>query len=163
LDADCTCDPAELAAMTRLLRPDVDLVVASPYHPAGRVRGVPRWRLELSRVASRLYRALLTNKLHTYTSCVRVYRRDAVVDLPLDHAGFVGVVELLWRVDRGGGKIVEHPVELTARTTGCSKMRTAATTLAHLRLLARIALLRWRPGRRGLVASPAPRPLDSKS
>jgi dolichol-phosphate mannosyltransferase len=135
LDADCTYDPLELLPMLRLLTDEVDLVVASPYHPQGGVVGVPAWRLGLSRWASRLYRAVMRNKLHTYTSCVRVYRRSSVVGLPLANSGFVGVVELLWQVDRRGGKIVEHPAVLRARTTGQSKMRVAHTTFAHLRFL----------------------------
>jgi len=164
LDADCTYDPLQLVPMLRLLADDVDLVVASPYHPEGSVRGAPRWRIGLSRLASRLYRLLLANKLHTYTSCLRVYRRDAVTDLPLDNSGFVGVVELLWRVDRTGRRIVEHPANLTARTTGCSKMRTARTTLAHLRLLARIAGERFLSCKPNRIASTAElQPLDARN
>jgi dolichol-phosphate mannosyltransferase len=139
LDADCTYEPTQLVALLRLLNEGVDVVVASPYHPAGRVVGVPRWRLALSRFASRLYGLVMRNRLHTYTSCVRIYRRSSVVDLALSHGGFVGVVELLWQVDRRGGRIVECPAVLSVRATGQSKMRIARTTLAHLRFLTRCA------------------------
>jgi dolichol-phosphate mannosyltransferase len=142
LDADCTYDPLELVSMLRLLSDDVDLIVASPYHPQGGVENVPAWRLSLSRSASRLYRLVLRNKLHTYTSCVRVYRRSSVVDLPVKNSGFVGVIELVWQLDRRGGKIVEHPAVLKSRVFGQSKMRVARTALAHLRLLSRAAWLR---------------------
>ncbi len=137
LDADCTYDPIQLVSMLRLMQDDVDLVVASPYHPQGGVKGVPAWRLGLSRTASRMYRCVLRNKLHTYTSCVRVYRRRSVVDVKLRNDGFVGVVELLWQLDRRGGKVVECPAMLTLRTFGCSKMRVARTMLGHFRLLVR--------------------------
>ncbi len=136
LDADCTYEPTQLVGLLKLLRADVDVVVASPYHPAGRVVGVAGWRLALSRFASRLYGLVMRNRLHTYTSCVRVYRRSAVADLRLSHGGFVGIVELLWQVDRRGGRIVECPAVLTLRATGQSKMRVARTALAHLRFLA---------------------------
>jgi dolichol-phosphate mannosyltransferase len=139
LDADCTYEPTQLVSLLALLQEGVDVVVASPYHPAGRVVGVPRWRLSLSRFASRLYGLLMRNQLHTYTSCVRVYRRSTVVDLPLSHNGFVGVVELLWQVDRRGGRIVECPAVLKVRTTGQSKMRIARTALAHLKFLSHCA------------------------
>jgi dolichol-phosphate mannosyltransferase len=139
LDADCTYDPLILVPMRQLLKDDVDLVVASPYHPSGNVEGVAAWRLALSRMASRLYRVVLRNKLHTYTSCVRVYRRNSVIELPLGNGGFVGVVELVWQLDRMGGKIVEHPAVLRVRKTGQSKMRVARTTCDHLRLLSRAA------------------------
>lgn len=135
LDADCTYDPLQLVPMLKLLEPNVDAVVASPYHPQGHVAGVPAWRLGLSKMASRMYRLVFHNKLRTYTSCVRVYRRNSVVNLPLRNSGFVGVVELLWQLDRRGGTIVECPATLTLRKTGVSKMRVVRTTLAHLRLL----------------------------
>jgi len=136
LDADCTYEPTQLVELLKLLKESVDVVVASPYHPEGRVVGVPRWRLSLSRLASRLYGLVIRNQLHTYTSCVRVYRRSSVVDLHLSHSGFVGVVELLWQVDRRGGRIVECPAVLKVRTTGQSKMRVARTALTHLKFIA---------------------------
>jgi dolichol-phosphate mannosyltransferase len=139
LDADCTYDPLQLIDLLARLDDDVDLVVASPYHPRGKVVGVPQWRLRLSRLASRLYQAVMRNKLHTYTSCVRVYRRSSMAELPLWHPGFVGIVELVWQLDCRGGKVVECPAVLTVRTTGQSKMRVARTAAAHLRLLARAA------------------------
>jgi dolichol-phosphate mannosyltransferase len=139
LDADCTYEPLQLVALLARMTPEVDLVVASPYHPQGKVVGVPGWRLALSRLASRMYRAVMRNKLHTYTSCVRVYRRGAVVDLPVQRGGFVGIVELVWQLDRRGGRIVECPAVLTVRTTGQSKMRVARVALSHLSLLAEAA------------------------
>jgi glycosyltransferase involved in cell wall biosynthesis len=48
MDCDCTYDPHELGRMIPLLAEDVDVVTASPYHPLGRVKNVPRWRLFLS-------------------------------------------------------------------------------------------------------------------
>lgn len=142
LDADCTYDPLQVIELLERLTDGVDVVVASPYHPAGKVLGVPAWRLGLSRFASGLYRLVMQNKLHTYTSCVRVYRRSAVADLHVRRGGFVGIVELLWLVDRRGGRIAECPATLTVRTTGQSKMRTARTALAHLCFLAGAAAQR---------------------
>jgi dolichol-phosphate mannosyltransferase len=139
IDADCTYEPVQLVSLLRLMADDVHMVVASPYHPAGKVVGVAAWRLALSRLASRLYGLVLRNQLHTYTSCFRVYRRSAVVDLPLSRGGFVGVVELLWQLDRRGGRIVECPAVLSVRTTGQSKMRVARTAFAHLGLLVQAA------------------------
>ena len=147
LDADCTYDPHELANMIPLLREGVALVTASPYHPAGGVRNVPAWRLSLSKAASWLYRRTLRTKLSTYTSCFRVYRRSAVENLDLKENGFLGVAEMLGKIDLQGGQIVEHPAVLDVRLFGFSKMKTARTILGHLRLLSRLALLRWRGGK----------------
>ncbi|MBX7074248.1 MAG: DUF3473 domain-containing protein [Pirellulales bacterium] len=142
LDCDCTYDPRGLCELVPLLTDDVALVTASPYHPAGGVRNVPGWRLGLSKCASWLYRRALTNKLHTYTSCFRVYRRSAVLDLPLTEPGFLGVAELLALLDLGDARIVEAPAVLHSRLFGQSKMKTARTITAHLRLLSRIWRLR---------------------
>lgn len=139
LDADCTYDPRQLAELLPLLTDGVDLVVASPYHPRGAVENVPAWRLAISKLASRMYRLVLRNKLHTYTSCFRVYRRSAVIDLPLRNDGFVGIAELVWRLDAQGATIVECPAVLSVRRSGRSKLKIVRATLGHLRLLCRAA------------------------
>lgn len=143
MDCDCTYDPHELARMLPLLEKDTAMVTASPYHRQGAVRNVPGWRLFLSKGASALYRAVLKQKLATYTSCFRVYRRSAVADLELDESGFLGVAEMLGRIDLKGGKIVEFPAVLEVRLFGFSKMKTAATIVGHLKLLSRLAKLRF--------------------
>jgi len=142
MDADCTYDPHELAKVIPLLAPGVDMVTASPYHPAGGVRNVPGWRLTLSRGASWLYRRVLRQKLHTYTSCFRVYRRNTVAGLHLRERGFLGIAELLGRLDLRGGRVVEHPAVLEVRVMGRSKMKTVRTIFGHLKLMSRLLRLR---------------------
>ena len=146
IDCDCTYDPHELGNMIPLLRPGVDLVTASPYHAEGGVRNVPGWRLFLSRGASWLYRRVLRNQLATYTSCFRVYRKSAVEALPIRETGFLGVAELLGRLDLKGAKIVEYPAVLEVRMIGRSKMKTVRTIFGHLRLMVRLLAARaFRP------------------
>ncbi|MBV9217272.1 MAG: glycosyltransferase [Acidobacteria bacterium] len=142
MDCDCTYDPHEIQNMLKLMTPGVDLVTASPYHKDGGVRNVPEWRLFLSRGASFLYRRALRSKLDTYTSCFRVYRRDSLADMDLYETGFLGVAEMLGRLDLAGGKIVEFPAILEVRLFGISKMKTAKTILGHLKLLSRLTKLR---------------------
>jgi glycosyltransferase involved in cell wall biosynthesis len=156
IDCDCTYDPHELGNMVEKLEAGVDMVTASPYHPNGRVRNVPPWRLTLSRGASFLYRRVLHNKLATYTSCFRVYRRSAVVKLDLVEGGFLGVTEMLGKLDIAGARIVEHPATLEVRIFGQSKMKVARAVAGHLRLLTRLVSLR-------LFGNPMPaRPLVSE-
>jgi glycosyltransferase involved in cell wall biosynthesis len=146
IDCDCTYDPHELGRMIPLLADGVDLVTASPYHPAGRVRNVPSWRLFLSKGLSRLYRLVLHQKLFTYTSCFRVYRKQSAATLEVRSPGFLGVAEIIGQVDLRGGNIVEYPTTLEARILGHSKMKTLRTILGHLGLMARLAWLRIRQG-----------------
>jgi polysaccharide deacetylase family protein (PEP-CTERM system associated) len=144
IDCDCTYDPHQLLLMIPMLKPDVDLVTASPYHPLGRVCNVPAWRLALSKGLSRLYRRVLHHQLATYTSCFRVYRRAAVAGMTVNSAGFLGVAEMLGLLDLSGGRIVECPAVLEVRLLGRSKMKVARTIAGHLRLLVRLAAVRYR-------------------
>jgi polysaccharide deacetylase family protein (PEP-CTERM system associated) len=142
IDCDCTYDPHELEHMIPLLRPGIDVVTASPYHPVGRVKNVPQWRLFLSKSLSRLYRMVLRQRIHTYTSCFRVYRRSAALHLPLHRGGFLGIAELLGRLDLRGSNIAEHPTTLESRLLGRSKMKVVRTIVGHLGLLLELGAVR---------------------
>ena len=142
IDCDCTYDPHLLGRMIPLLADGVDLVTASPYHPHGAVKNVPHWRLFLSKSLSQLYRRVLRQKLHTYTSCFRVYRRETTMRIPVERGGFFGVTELLGRLDLEGGRIVEFPATLEVRMLGRSNMKILPTVSGHLRLLTHFAGLR---------------------
>ena len=142
IDCDCTYDPNQLAMLIPLLKDDVDLVTASPYHTLGGVRGVPAWRLFLSRGLSGIYRRTLNHKLATYTSCFRIYRRSVVENMQLREKGFLGVAEMLALLDLSGRKIVECPAVLEVRMFGQSKMKTLSTIIGHLKLLGKIAFQR---------------------
>jgi polysaccharide deacetylase family protein (PEP-CTERM system associated) len=143
IDCDCTYDPHQLRDLIPRLEEDVAVVTASPYHPSGRVLNVPSWRLVLSKGLSFLYRRLFRQKLHTYTSCFRVFRRSLVKDLSLREQGFLGVAETLMILDLQGKRIVEHPAVLEVRLFGHSKMKLFRTIAGHLRLLWRMAGARW--------------------
>ncbi len=157
IDCDCTYDPHEIGAMIPLLTDGVDLVTASPYHPQGQVRNVPAWRLSLSRTASFLYRRVLRQKLFTYTSCFRVYRRSAVLDLNMRENGYLGIVEMLAQLDRAGSTIMEYPATLEVRLLGRSKLKIYRTILGHLRLIARLLVIKvyQPPARKGIAHDPA--------
>ena len=146
IDCDCTYDPHELAGMIPLLTEDVDVVTASPYHPEGKVRNVPAWRLFLSRRLSRLYRLVLRQKLFTYTSCFRVYRKHTTAALEIKNPGFLGVAEFMAKADLAGRRIVEYPTTLEVRVLGHSKMKILRTIVGHLSLLADLARLRLSRG-----------------
>jgi dolichol-phosphate mannosyltransferase len=146
IDADCTYDPQQLQAFIPLMTDSVDVVTASPYHPLGGVMNVPRWRLFLSRSASRLYRLMLRNKLYTYTSCFRVYRKSAVEGIQVRDGRFLGITEILWQLDRRGSQIVECPAVLEVRVLGTSKLRALRGIASHLKLLTHIARQRFLPG-----------------
>jgi dolichol-phosphate mannosyltransferase len=142
MDADCTYDPAIMPAMLAKMTNGIDAVTASPYHRDGEVVAVPPWRLRISKAASSLYRMAFRQKLATYTSCCRIYRRSAVEGIELSRQGFVGVTELLWLLDRAGGKIVEFPTRLSSRVLGHSKLKVLKTARQHLTFLSSALLSR---------------------
>jgi dolichol-phosphate mannosyltransferase len=139
--------------MIPLLTDEVDVVTASPYHPAGTVRNVPTWRLVLSRIASRLYRMVFRHQ-----RCFRVYRRSAVADLRVRRGGFIGVAEMLGRMELAGARIVEYPTTLEGRLLGYSKMRVARTAVGHLALMVRLLGLRLRGAGRAIRPATASDP-----
>lgn len=144
IDCDCSYDPELLARMIPEMVDGVSVVTASPYHREGSVLNVPGWRLFLSRGLSFLYRRILATKLATYTACVRVYRRSALLDLEVDDTRFLGIAEIIARLDERGARIVETPAVLEARLLGTSKMKVIRTIAGHLNLLTRLALRRIR-------------------
>ncbi|MCA9008426.1 MAG: glycosyltransferase [Planctomycetaceae bacterium] len=152
IDCDCSYDPLELANMLPLMSKDIAMVTASPYHPDGKVSNVPRWRLMLSHTLSMMYRKLLHQDLSTWTSCFRIYRKQQIVDLPLEENGFLGTAELAAQLSLHGRRIVEYPATLEVRLFGFSKMKTIRTIFSHLRLLARVVAekRRWPHGTQNL-------------
>jgi glycosyltransferase involved in cell wall biosynthesis len=153
IDADCSYDPCALEKLIPALSPGVDLVTASPYHPAGTVVGVSKWRLLLSRAASFLYRQVLRQKLYTYTSCFRIYRRSSILNVNLRRHDFLAIAELIGKLDLQGSVVVECPTTLTMRIYGNSKMKTARILFRHLYLLAELLTLRMR---RAIFSRPRP-------
>ena len=144
MDCDCSYDPLELSRMLPLMEDGIDLVTASPYHPDGRVKNVPGWRLLLSKGLSTIYRLVLPQKLHTWTSCFRVYRKSAIEKLDLKEAGFLGTAEMVGQLSLTGSRIVEHPATLEVRIFGESKMKTLHTIAGHLRLVRQLIWQRLR-------------------
>ncbi len=142
IDADCTFDPVALLDLIAVAGPDVDVVVGSPYHPQGGVENVPAWRLGLSKGASLIYTRLMKTRLYSYTSCFRVYRRACLESVQVDSNGFVGMAEILWRLDQRSAKMVEVPAVLNVRRYGQSKMRTLQVIGEHLGLMRQMAFSR---------------------
>ena len=139
IDADCSYPPEELYMLIqRIVSGEADIAVASPYHPAGGVLGVKRWRIVLSRQCSRLYQCLSPIKLHTYTSIFRAYTGEAARQLTFASNGFVSAAEMLIDGHRRGFRICEVPLVLRARQRGYSKIRILRTISAHLALMTQL-------------------------
>lgn len=144
IDSDCTYDPKYLIDLLDLMHFDVDIVTASPYHPKGRVNNVPEWRLFLSKGLSQIYRIVLPQKLYTYTSMFRAYRREVLENIPIKYPGFLGLVEIVAEAMFQGYKVVEYPTELSNRMYGQSKLRVMRVIWSHLKYIGKLIKRRRR-------------------
>lgn len=138
IDADCTFSPFQIEQMLQLMTDDVTVVVASPFHSKGAVRNVPAWRLLISRTAAFMYCQIMRNKLSSYTSCFRIYRRPSISHMKVRNTGFCGVTEILARLDLAGHSFVECPADLQVQLLGESKIHLFRVTFDHLRLITRL-------------------------
>jgi dolichol-phosphate mannosyltransferase len=152
-DSDGTYRFEEIPHMLALLTDQVDMVTASPYHPAGGVAGVPGYRLILSQGSSLLYRILVNWRVHTYTALFRVYRREVIDQAVSSADGFLAGTEILVKALLLEYRVAEYPATLYSRVHGVSKAKIIRTIRAHLGfqwkiVLHRLGVTALVPGRR---------------
>jgi dolichol-phosphate mannosyltransferase len=124
MDADYSHDPAHLPAMLAAAR-NSDLVIGSRYVPGGGIVDWPLLRRSLSRAGSLYARAILGVPVRDLTSGYRCIRREVLerVDLAsLLSQGYVFNIELCFRAQRAGMRVVEVPIVFRDRTVGDSKI-----------------------------------------
>lgn len=138
LDSDCTYDPALLEPMLVEMENGADLVTVSPYHPLGRVDGVPAYRMFLSKSLTAMYRLILRKKIYTFTALARVYRRSVFDRIQSPAFDFTCLAEMMLKSLKQNLRVAEVPAVLSVRRFGESKMKTARVIEAHLRLIRRL-------------------------
>ena len=139
IDADGSHDPAELPAMLDLAAGGADLVIGSRWVPGGEVRNWPWLRRSISRGGNWYARGVLRSGIRDITAGYRVFRTSALRDLEFDDVssqGYCFQVEMAWRLETSGHRIVEHPITFVERWTGRSKMHTGIVVEALLRVTA---------------------------
>lgn len=119
---------------------ECDLITASPYHPQGKVEGVPGYRLVFSFGASLLYRLLVKWRIYTWTALYRAYRRRVVDSITFESNDFLAGTEILVKAIQSGFKVTEFPTTLHVRTFGQSSIKIARVTRSHLRFQWRLLL-----------------------
>lgn len=133
-DFDGTYDFAQVSRLVDALTDEhADIATASPYHPKGKVEGVPESRLLFSKGASLIYRIVVRWNIYTWTALFRAYRRPVLEQAGFRSDDFLAGTELLVNALRDGFKVVEVPMVLRRRTFGQSSIRIARVTAAHLR------------------------------
>ncbi len=124
MDADLSHDPAYLSDLVGALDRG-DLAIGSRYLHGVSVVNWPLHRIVLSAFANRYIRFVTGLGAHDCTSGYRVWRREALAKLPLDHAetsGYAFLTEMLYEAAHAGCRIVEVPIVFVERREGYSKV-----------------------------------------
>jgi glycosyltransferase involved in cell wall biosynthesis len=98
------------------LRPDVDIVVASPHLPGGGYKNVPWKRVLVSRLGNRIIRACMSNAVTMNTGMTRAYRREVIQSLPLEEDRKEFHLEVVLKARALGYRLSEIPCALEWRT-----------------------------------------------
>lgn len=124
MDADLSHDPADVPRLLAALG-DADLVVGSRYVPGGRIENWGAVRRALSRLGNIYARAWLGFGVRDSTSGFRAFRIGTLRSQTLGSLrsqGYSFQIEMVRRVHRSGGRIVEVPITFVERELGRSKM-----------------------------------------
>jgi dolichol-phosphate mannosyltransferase len=125
MDADLSHAPETLSVMLERLA-EADVVIGSRYVAGGRTVNWSVGRVLLSRLGGSLVTRLLTGlRQADCTSGFRAYRRAALLEVDpwtTTAEGYGFLVELLFRCQRQGARIVEVPIVFHDRRAGRSKL-----------------------------------------
>jgi len=137
MDADFSHDPSVLVEMVRQIASN-DVVIGSRYIEGGSLdENWPAWRKGLSAFGNFYARTILRSPLHDMTTGFRMWRRDALSNLPLDRirsSGYIFLVEMAYVAYLMGYKIHETPIHFADRRWGKSKMSLKIQLEAALRI-----------------------------
>lgn len=143
MDTDLTFAPSLVAKLLkRFQMGDVDVVSGSP-KLAGYGKDIPSYRIFVSHVATIIYQLVMGAKITAVSPILRLYKRDQLLELPLQSTGFDINAEILFYLIRNNRKIAEIPAPLTQRIHGESKLNYGKEMRRHLRLLKRMIALRF--------------------
>lgn len=127
MDADFSHSPAYVPAMLGVLQATgADVVVGSRYVPGGSLdEGWGLGRRLLSSFANLYSRAILGLRIRDMTAGFKLWRREALLDLNLEHVrsnGYSFQVEMAYLCERRGFRIIEIPIHFEDRRIGQSKL-----------------------------------------
>lgn len=125
MDADFSHPPEKLVELYEALQ-SCDLAMGSRYVPGGKLdERWPVWRRGLSAFGNLYARAILGLPMRDVTGGFRLWRRETLLDLPLDRVrsnGYAFQVEMAYLAFRKGCSFREVPIYFADRRWGQSKM-----------------------------------------
>jgi dolichol-phosphate mannosyltransferase len=137
MDADFSHDPAVLTEMIKLLE-SKDVVLGSRYVLGGSVdKKWPVWRKWLSAFGNFYARTILGLPLHDVTTGYRMWRTEALKQLPFERiqaTGYIFLVEMIYLAHCLEFETGEVPIYFTDRRWGKSKMSFKIQLEAAIRI-----------------------------
>ena len=127
MDADLSHDPASLKTMFTKMESETewDALIGSRYVDGGGTEGWPLPRRLASRLVNFFARLVLWLPTKDNTGAFRIYRRNALEKVAsrgtLKSNDYAYLEEILWRLNRGGFLLKEHPITFRNRDSGTSK------------------------------------------
>jgi dolichol-phosphate mannosyltransferase len=125
MDADFSHDPKYLAPMLEVARTEGDMVVGSRYVAGGGTENWGALRKVISQGGSLYARTVLGVSTRDLTSGFICYRRALLEGIGLDTIrsnGYSFQIEMKYRAQKAGYRVVEHPIVFVDRRVGSSKM-----------------------------------------
>jgi glycosyltransferase involved in cell wall biosynthesis len=125
MDADFSHHPRYIPDMVGKIMQGYDLVIGSRYVPGGGAVECTLPRKMLSWGANAIARTMLNLQAHDTTAGFRCYRREVLASIPLDEifsSGYSFLIEMLYKVQRGGWRVGEVPIIFENRQQGVSKI-----------------------------------------
>ncbi len=135
LDSDCTYNPKLINDMFDLSKKGHSVVNASPYHPNGRVVGVGKIRLFLSKSVNLVYRFITGKNFYTTSSLCKIYKTDLVKNIVITRKNFVAVSELFTKCMLTTNDAIDYPCTLSTRQFGESKLDIYSNIFDHIRYI----------------------------
>jgi len=134
IDFDLSYSADHIGKMLNILltEPFTDVVLVSAYMPGGQTKGVPFYRLVLSKLGNCIYRYAFKPPIYTSTCIVRAYRKNVIKYILLNEDDKEVHLEIISKILANGFRIKEIPGVLTKRKKGKSKFRFQATIAKHL-------------------------------
>ena len=137
MDADFSHEPAVLTEMARRIA-SCDVVIGSRYTRGGSLdQRWPAWRKFLSAFGNTYARTILSFPVRDVTTGYRMWRREALQNMPLDRIrsnGYIFLVEMVYVAYLMKYKIVETPIHFADRRWGKSKMSLKIQLEAAVRI-----------------------------
>lgn len=142
MDADLSHRAEDLPALLKAAE-TADLVIGSRWVRGGAVQNWPLQRILLSRGGNLYARLMLKSRINDMTAGFRVFRAGALKSINLTSIsaqGYSFQIEMAWRFQLAGLRVVEVPITFVERVDGVSKMSSAIVREA-LWLITRWGLL----------------------